>query len=398
MYLTSMRIAILPIACHLFSTATDLFMIPQISTIELLKLASGDTFALQVYKFIAKKPGKKVYIQANLHGAEIVGNAVIYELINFFSDLELDSLIGEIWLVPVCNPLGTNQRGHLFSTGRFNSYDGMNWNRIFWDYEKECIDLEEFARSQINNPTELIRKNYLQKIQTAWQKQLEKIQKPSSAPWRQQYRYQLQSLCLDADYVIDIHSSSTQSIDFIYCFQERQNNAKYFLLDYGILMDKYDGNAFDEAFLKAWLALENELSKLGKDIKFDIESWTLELGSGMKMNPESVAKGVAGIKNYLAAKKVLQNSEINHSHSINLVARKNLISYYASTGGMIQNRLGLGVKVKPGDRVYQLLSFNKQQEIPTVIDIYAEIEGIIFDISTNQCVNQGEYVLDILNY
>ncbi len=372
-------------------------MFPEISTVELLKLASGDTFSLQVYKFIGKEPGKKVYIQANLHGAEIVGNAVIHELINFFSSLEQDAIAGEIWLVPVCNPLGTNQRGHFFSTGRFNSYDGINWNRIFWDYEKECPDLAEFARSQINNPTELIINNYRQQIQTAWQKQLTKIQKPTSVPWRQQYRYQLQSLCLDADYVIDLHSSSNQAIDFTFCFKERQDNAKYFLLDYGILMDKYDGDAFDEAFLKPWLALETELAKLGKNIKFDIESWTLELGLGMTMNSKSVAKGVAGIKNYLAFKQVLQNSEINHSHTINLVSRKNLISYYAPTGGMIQNRLGLGDKVTAGDRVYQLLSFNKQQELPSAIDIYAETDGIIFDISTNQSVNQGEYVLDILN-
>ncbi|MDJ0903144.1 MAG: succinylglutamate desuccinylase/aspartoacylase family protein [Xenococcus sp. MO_188.B8] len=373
-------------------------MNPQISNIELLKLASGDIFTLQVYKFIGKNLGKKVYIQANLHGAEVVGNAVIYELIEFFSSLEENSIAGEIWLVPVCNPLGTNQRGHFFSTGRFNSYDGINWNRIFWDYEKECLDLDEFARSQINNPTDLIRQNYLQKIKHAWSKQLEKIQKPSRVPWRQEYRYQLQSLCLDADYVIDLHSSSNQAIEFLFCFQERQDNAKYFLLDYGLLMDRYDGDAFDESFLKPWLALENKLSQLGKDIKFDIESWTLELGSGMTINPKSVAKGVAGIKNYLAAKKVLQNSVVNHSHPVNVVSRKNLTSYYAPTGGMIQNRLGLGGQVAAGDRVYQLLSFNKQQELPKIFDIYAETDGIIFDISTNQCVNQGEYVLDILNY
>ncbi|ELS01573.1 putative deacylase [Xenococcus sp. PCC 7305] len=373
-------------------------MFPQISTIELLKLSSGDTLALQIYKFIGKTTGKKVYIQANLHGAEIVGNSVIYELINFLSGLEESAIVGEIWLVPVCNPLGTNQRGHFFSTGRFNSYDGINWNRIFWDYEKECSDLEEFARSQMHNPIALIRKNYLQKMQTAWAKQLSKIQKPSGVPWRQQYRYQLQSLCLDADYVIDIHSSSNQAIEFTFCFREIQNNAKYFLLDYGILMDKYDGDAFDEAFLKPWLALENEFTKLGKDIKLDIESWTLELGSGMTINPESVAKGVSGIKNYLAFKKVLQNIEINHSHSTRLVSRKDLVSYYAPTGGMIQNRLELGSKVTAGDRVYQLLTFNKQQELPSIIDIHAETDGIIFDISTNQSVNQGEYVLDILNY
>ena len=257
--------------------------------------------------------------------------------------------------------------------------------------------MEEFARSQINNPITLIKENYRNKIQTAWQQQLTKIHQPNSVPFRQQYRYKLQSLCLDADYVIDIHSSSNQAIDFIFCFKERQENAKYFLLDYGILMDKYDGDAFDEAFLKPWLALENELAKLGKNIKFDIESWTLELGPGMAMNPESVAKGISGIKNYLAFKEVVQNIEINHDHDINLISRRNLISYYAPTGGMVQNRLELGAQVRKGDRVYQLLTFNKQQELPSVIDIHAATDGIIFDISTNQSVNQGEYVLDILN-
>lgn len=43
-------------------------MIPNISTIDLFQLASGDIFTLQVYKFIGKQPGKKAYIQANLHG------------------------------------------------------------------------------------------------------------------------------------------------------------------------------------------------------------------------------------------------------------------------------------------------------------------------------------------
>jgi predicted deacylase len=62
--------------------------------------------------------------------------------------LDNSQLVGEIWLVPVCNPLSTNQRTHYFSTGRYNTYDGKDWNRIFWDYEKECEDLEAFAKSQ----------------------------------------------------------------------------------------------------------------------------------------------------------------------------------------------------------------------------------------------------------
>ena len=372
-------------------------MIPIISTIDLFKLASGDIVSLQVYQFIGKQPGKKVYIQANLHGAEIVGNAVIHQLIEFLSTLDKEQITGEILLVPVCNPLGVNQRAHFFSTGRFNSYDGKNWNRIFWDYEKQCTDLLDFARSQIDNEIEVIIQNYRQKIYTAWQQELSKIKQAKSAPISKQYRYQLQSLCLDADYVIDIHSSSNQAIDYTFCFPEKLDNAKYLLVDYGIMMNEYYGDAFDEAFLKPWLALETQLSKLGKNIKFDLESWTLELGGGMTMNSDSIATGFRGIKNYLNHKQVLQLAEPAIAHPITLIKKDKINSYYAPTGGMIQSRLALGTKVNAGDKIYQLLSFNKQQELPELIDIHSETDGLVFDISLNQCVNQGEYIMDILD-
>jgi hypothetical protein len=374
-------------------------MKPLISTIDLLKLSSGDILCLQVYKFIGKQPGKKAYIQANLHGAEIVGNEVIYQLIDFLMTLDESQIEGEIWLVPVCNPLGTNQRSHFFSTGRFNSYDGQNWNRIFWDHEKEFNDLETFARHQIENEIETIRNNYLTRIKIAWQQESNKIEQPSSVSWNEQYRYQLQSLCLDANYAIDIHSSSNQAIDYLYCFQERQESAKYFLLDYGILIDEYDGNSFDEAFLKPWLALEKKLAQLGKKVTFDLESWTLELGSGMQMNPDSVIKGVRGIKNYLTYQGIIQIPK-NHSlqkAEINLVKKSQIQDYYAPTGGMIRARVPLGSRIKKGQKLYQILSFNKQTELPTIIEICAENDGLVFDVATNQAVNQGEYVLGMMN-
>ncbi len=372
-------------------------MTPIITTIDLLKLASGDVLSLQVYKFVGEQPGKKAYIQSNLHGAEIVGNAVIQQLIEFLTALDSSQLQGEIWLVPVCNPLGVNQRSHFFSTGRFNSYDGKNWNRIFWDYEKQIEDIAEFAQSQLENEPEVIRNNYFAKIKQAWESELERIKTPSSVPVSRQYRYKLQSLCLDADYVIDIHSSSNQAINYTFGFKERIASAKYLLLEYGILMDEYDGDAFDEAFLKPWLALERELANLGKEIKFDLESWTLELGSGMAMNPASVALGLAGIKNYLAYKQILSLPEPVTTAAITLAEKHKINSYYAPSGGMIQARLPLQTRVNSGDRIYQLLSFNKQGKAPEVIDICAQTKGIVFDISTNQCVNQGEYVMDILD-
>lgn len=375
-------------------------MIPTISTIPIQQLASGDRLSIQVYKFTGANPGKKAYLQANLHGAEIVGNAVIHQLIEFLIALDDTKLTGEIWLVPVCNPLSTNQRTHFFSTGRYNIYDGKDWNRIFWDYEKECEDLEDFANSQLNLEPPEIRQNYLERIQTSFQKQFEKFQSPSSSPFSERYRYQLQSLCLDANYVIDIHSSTNQAIDYLYCFQSREESAKAFLLDYGILMNEYDGDAFDEAFMKPWLALEKKFAELGKKIQFDIDSWTLELGSGMVMNPNSVKKGIFRIKNYLAKKGVLKIPgfplESTPSHKVNFTIKSKIKKYYASTGGMIQSRVELGSSIKSGQLLYQLLTFNKSEEVPTVIDICAEADGLVFDVSTNHAVNEGEYVLSVM--
>jgi predicted deacylase len=374
-------------------------MIPQIETINLVKLASGDTISIQIYRFIGNQPGKKAYIQSNLHGSEIVGNAVIYQLIEEFSHLDCYQINGEICLVPACNPFGTNQRTHYFSTGRFNSYDGKDWNRIFWDYEKVCKNLKVFAQSQLDLATIEIRRNFLDKQKLAFEKHREAIDKPSSVPFREKYRYHLQSLCLDANYVIDIHSSSNQGIDYTYCFKTREESTKYLLLDYAILMNEYDGDAFDEAFMKPWLALERQLAKLGRKLQFDVESYTLELGSGMEMNPESVEKGVQGIKNYLVYQEILNLPEYPLTTSqMTLVTRQQMKSYYAPTGGMIQNRLPLKSKVKAGDRLYQILTFNKVGELPSIIDVCAETDGLIFDISTNYAVNQGEYVLGIMNY
>ncbi|MDJ0579299.1 succinylglutamate desuccinylase/aspartoacylase family protein [Crocosphaera sp.] len=374
-------------------------MKPTIETLNLFKLASGDEFFLQLYKFLGNKRGKKVYIQSNLHGSEIVGNAVIYQLINFLSGLKNNQIDGEICLLPICNPLGTNQRNHFFSSGRYNSYDGKDWNRIFWNYEKVCQDLDELVNNNIKFDLLTIQENFLQQQKTAFAKQLEKINKPSGAPLFEQYRYQLQSLSMDANYLIDIHSSSNKCIDYLFCFPgQQQESAKYFQIDYGILMDTYDGDAFDEAFMKPWLALEKKFEEAGRKIIVDRESWTLELGSGMTMNPNSVKTGVQGIINYLVKKGILHlpNYALT-SQDITLVSRQNIKSYYAPTGGMIQNRLSLQNPVKEGDKLYEILSFNKQGNLPEVINIHAEKDGFIFDVSTNYSVNQGEYVLALFS-
>lgn len=303
-------------------------------------------------------------------------------------------------MIPVCNPMGANERAHHFSAGRYCVYEAKDWNRIFWDYEKEADDLVAFTKSQLHIDREVVRQNYLTIIKQRFAKILQKINSASGLPYTEQFSYQLQSLSLDADYLIDLHSSTNQAINYLYYFRNREESAKYFLLDYGILLNPYDGDAFDEAFIKPWLALEACFQQLGRNIRFDIEAWTLELGAGMQMNPNSVSKGILGIKNYLAQKGVLQIPGFplaqSTSHKMAFSVKSKVIKYYAITGGMIQSRVELGSNVKIKDRLYQILCFNKESQLPQVIDIFAEHDGLVYDISTNQAVNQGEFVLGII--
>ncbi len=373
-------------------------MFPTISTIPLRQMASGDRLFLQVYKFIGARPGKKIYIQSNLHGAEIVGNAVIHRLIEFLLTVDDTDLTGEIWLVPVCNPVGTNERAHHFSPGRYCTYECKDWNRIFWDYEKEAEDLTAFALSQLELDEEIIKQNYRFLIQQKFSLLLEKINSHTSVPYIEKFRYQLQSLCIDADCLIDLQSSTNQGLNYLFYFRNREATAKYFLFKLAILLDEYDGDAFDEAFIKPWLALEDCLKKLGREIQFDIEAWTLELGTGMQILSDSVTQGVRGIKNYLVKKGVLKVADFPLEDSnceTTFKVKSKIKKYYAPVGGMIQSRAELGSEVKAKERIYQILNFNKEGELPRVIDVCAQEDGLVYDVSTNHCVNEGEFVMGV---
>lgn len=403
----------------------------QTFSVPLYQLTSGDILSLQVYRFHgatshSEKPWKRIYLQANLHGAEISGNVVIARLVDYFQALEPRDFWGEITLVPFCNPLGANQRAHFFSSGRFNPYDGRDWNRIFWDYDHSHPNrdqhLQAFVEHHYHNSVATIQAAFRAHLHQAFTDAHQTLNQPRNAPLAEHYRYALQSLCSQADYVIDLHSSSNQALDYLYCCRGREDSAIAFGLDFGIVFDQYDGQAFDEAFLKPWLALEDCFAAQGRSLHFDLESWTLELGAGQQANSRSVERGIAGILNYLQYKQVLQpnaptlnETAFTPGSPCPLVPKSHLHKYYAPAGGILQARLPLGTWVTPGQVLYEVLSFPKPTPpsfnpsntsasnistsspnvYPQTIAIPAETIGLIFDQSTNEAVNQGDYVLTL---
>lgn len=165
------------------------------------------------------------------------------------------------------------------------------------------------------------------------------------------------------------------------------------------MLDEYDGDAFDEAFIKPWLALEQSFAELGRSLRFDVEAYTLELGSGMQVDSEAVDCGIRGIQNYLVTKGILDLPNFSCTKgTTHLTTRSKTKRYYAPAGGMIQSRVPLRTVVQAGDILYELLSFHKDQKLPTVQTVRAAEAGLVFDVAISQAVNEGEYVLGMLEH
>ena len=359
-------------------------------------MASGDQIALQVYQYLGGQPGKKAYLQANLHGAEIAGNVVIHQLMAWLGSLDESEIAGEIWLVPVCNPLGVNARMHHFPTGRYSPYEGDDWNRIFWDYEKTGAQI-----SPIQGDAKSVVKAYRAQILEAFKAEQAKLEQPQGVSLEHRYRTILQSLALDADYVIDLHSSSNRGMAYLYYFPGREAGAQLFSLDFGILLDEYDGDAFDESFIKPWLALERVSGEAGNPLRCDVEAYTLEVGTGMKIDPVAAEKSLRGVQNYLIQKGLIQTGPAEaQSPATNpdmaLYSRHNVHKYYAPTGGVLQNRVEPATQVAVDDVLYEMVQFNKAGEMPMTKVVKAQHSGFIYDVSSSEVMSQGEYVLALV--
>ena len=88
---------------------------------------SGNELSIIRYIIDSEKPGKNIYIHSGIHGGEIT-YYIIEKLYNY---LKNNLTEGKVVLVPCANPLSWLQRNYFYTHGKFNLYDGNDWNNYF---------------------------------------------------------------------------------------------------------------------------------------------------------------------------------------------------------------------------------------------------------------------------
>jgi len=247
------------------------------------EMASGAKLTVPVYSYKSERNNElandadslpSVYIQANMHGAEVQGNAVIFQLLEL---LKYCVIQADITLVPYANPVACNHKNGEYTLGRFDPITGVNWNRMY-HFDESIIG--PFSQKYLDANQQDIRADFKQLLVSEVEKKLD------DSLWGlttgQRIAYQLQRLAHQADIVLDLHTGPISS-KHLYCPEYAQASASYFDIEHTILVPNGFDGAMDEATFCPWWDLQQAFKKLGRNFVmgegvFAKESFTVELG------------------------------------------------------------------------------------------------------------------------
>ncbi len=314
------------------------------------EMASGAKLTVPVYrvKNTAENPkGLNVYIQANMHGAEVQGNAVIFQLLELLKTLDIQ---GEITLVPYANPVACNHKNGEYTLGRFDPITGVNWNRMYYYNADFIID---FVKQHLDSHEIEVEAAFKVKLQQIITDKLEHNQYGLTTG--QRIAYQLQRMAHQADIVLDLHTGPISS-KHLYCPEYAKESARYFNIEHTILIPNAFDGAMDEATFCPWWTLQEEFARQGRKISFNKESFTVELGSQEQIDLTLAKEDARSILTYLSHKKVLVNTHLTPVKMTRYACYlQDYKAFYSPMGGMVDYLAEFGKPLAAGQPLVKIL-------------------------------------------
>jgi len=325
------------------------------------EMASGVKLTVPVYSYKPEEStAPNVYIQANMHGAEVQGNAVIFQLLEL---LKHCSIQANITLVPYANPIACNHKNGEYTLGRFDPITGVNWNRMY-HYDEAIIS--PFVEQHIDASEAEIQVGFEQLL-------LEQIEnKLDHNIWGlttgQRIAYQLQRMAHQADLVLDLHTGPISS-KHLYCPEYTKASANYFDIPHTIFIpNEFDG-AMDEATFCPWWSLQQAFESNGRNFvmgegAFAKESFTVELGSQEQIDLAVAHQDALSILSYLQHKGVIagnnNSADLPQDFLPQQMTRyacylKDYKALYSPMGGMVDYLAEFGKPLAAGEPLARIL-------------------------------------------
>ena len=365
------------------------------------EMASGAKLTVPIYAFkvennTGSNTGPNVYIQANMHGAEVQGNAVIFQLLELLQHCKLQ---GNITLVPYANPVACNHKNGEYTLGRFDPITGVNWNRMY-HFDENVI--EPFAQQYLDASEDDIKAKFQQLLLDEVESKLE--QNTWGLTTGQRIAYQLQRLAHQADIVLDLHTGPISS-KHLYCPEYAQASAKYFDIEHTLLIPNDFGGAMDEATFCPWWSLQQAYQTLGRNFTmgqgaFKRESFTVELGSQEQIDLDVAKQDALSILSYLQYQGVIDNKQYQPQKMTRYAGYlKDYKALYSPMGGMVDYLAEFGKPLAAGEPLARILRMDNYGDGEALHYVSLEQEVIPILHFASASVNQGTELYKVLcNY
>lgn len=353
------------------------------------EMASGAKLTVPVYTYECEQTKTKapnVYIQANMHGAEVQGNAVIFQLLELLKNADIQS---NITLVPYANPVACNHKNGEYTLGRFDPITGVNWNRMY-HFDENVI--QSFAEQNIAISDDEVATRFQQLLLA----QIE--QKLDHNIWGlttgQRIAYQLQRMAHQADIVLDLHTGPISS-QHLYCPEYAKTSASYFDIPHTIFIPNDFDGAMDEATFCPWWSLQQAYQGLGRHFvmgegAFAKESFTVELGSQEQIDLDAAHQDALGILSYLQYKKVINNNDYTPKEMTRYACYlKDYKALYAPMGGMVDYLAEFGKPLAAGEPLARILRMDNYGDGDPLHNISLDRQVLPILHFASASVNQG---------
>ncbi len=351
-------------------------------------LANGQSLTSPVFFFKGSSTGPKIYIQASMHGAEVQGNAVIFELIKY---LEKNPPLSDITIAPLINPYATNLKLGEYSFGRFEPTSGRNYNRYYFkpNHEQEMM-IEQFASQHKNKEWSELKslfKSFIINLAQADQK----------GEYTHKINHQAFCLAFASDICLDMHTAS-HSARHLYTQDYLEEESKSFGIKNIILSPVIKTGDLEGAFVYPWLRLQQELQKLSVKAPLECSSYTLEFGSQERFSLESAKEDLQGVLNFLALKKAIDKNYSSPKEEFHINTFENYISIYTPYAGLVDYKVSPGQKVMKGEVLAEIINFHHLQTNTKEASqlLISEYEGVIINALDSSIAHEGVEVFRLL--
>lgn len=327
---------------------------------------SGTARRIEVLHFGTPGARPRAYLQAGLHADELPGMLALRELSALLAEeAAAGRIIGEVVVVPVCNPVGLAQHPGGQLSGRYETQGGENFNRG-WPDPAEAVAARLDGRLGPDAAANVAA------IRAALG------EAAAALPERTEMeglRKALYTLAHDADIVLDLHADNEAEVH-LYIGTPLWPDAADLAAEIGaravLLAEVSGGNPFDEAFSGPWWALAARHP--GAAVPSACLACTVELRSNNTVD-EGIARGDArALLRFLIRRGVVAGTpgplpdgqaEATPLDGMQQVA--------APVAGLILYRAALGARVAAGEVVAEIVD-----PLGGRTEVRAETAGILF--------------------